>query len=109
MLLWMPPNPADGSDDDEKAVKLKRKKARRPRMSVPNVFLSLVVLAVVALVTMAHMRHISKSSGGASLSSQSRLPSNSIYRLAVPNIVGEMTSLHQYAGQVTLVVNTACL
>ena len=36
------------------------------------------------------------------------LPSNSIYRLVVPDANGRDFDLSQFAGRVTLVVNTAC-
>lgn len=39
---------------------------------------------------------------------QQQLPANSIYRLSVLDADGAWQSLHSYAGQVTLVVNTAC-
>jgi hypothetical protein len=38
-----------------------------------------------------------------------RLPPDSIYRLTVKDQLGDPYPLSQYAGKVTLVVNTACL
>jgi len=36
------------------------------------------------------------------------LPQNSIYRLTIPDVTGNRVDMSQFAGMVSLVVNTAC-
>jgi len=45
---------------------------------------------------------------GVALTDVALLPKDSIYRLNVENQQGKLTSLMEYTGLVTLVINTAC-
>lgn len=133
MLLWLqPPAPAPapprtaapgsgagGSglisyDEDEKAAKL----IRRARAKYMNMLLATGLVLTVLSVMMVKVHHSPKMRGGhqrqpyhhrgATLRDVALLPPDSIYRLTVENAHGALTSLMEYAGRVTLVVNTAC-
>ena len=134
MLLWLQPPPSrtappiSGSgpiifDDDEKAAKL----IRRARAKYMNMLLATGLVLTVLSVMMVKVHHSPKlmmrgrhpnsrstelqqqqPMGGASLRDVALLPPDSIYRREVENAQGKFTSLLEYAGKVTLVVNTAC-
>ena len=113
-------------DDDEKAAKL----LRRAHTKHLNMLLATgLILTVLSLMTIK--AHHSLKLRGAALQqhpsnrhdqqhqqqqrrnevdvvASARLPIDSIYRLQVENEHGALTSLLEYAGMVTLVVNTAC-
>ena len=115
-------------DDDEKAAKL----LRRAHTKHLNMLLATgLILTVLSLMTVK--AHHSLKLRGAALQqhppnrhdqqqhqqqqqrrndvdvvASARLPIDSIYRLQVENEHGALTSLLEYAGMVTLVVNTAC-
>jgi glutathione peroxidase len=103
MLLWTPPVGPSGPDDDEKGGKVEK----QAKMRVQNAFIFLTVLTVVFLISMVQL---SKDDGTDPVvrSMQAVLPPNSIYRLSVKDVMDEMVSLKEFAGKVTLVVNTAC-
>jgi glutathione peroxidase len=105
MLMWAPVGPSD-PDDDEKGGKLQK----QANIRVQNSIICLAVMTVVFLVSMVHLQHSSKVPGSANFlrSMTAVLPPNSIYRLSVKDVFDEMVSLKEYAGKVTLVVNTAC-
>jgi glutathione peroxidase len=119
MLLWTPPN--DGFDEDEKGGKLHRETIARSR----KILLGMALVSVAFIMTIATLTY--DRNGVNSLGSRQKirargkmrdleirprlpptLPEESIYRLSVEDHFGEMVSLLQYAGNVTLVVNTAC-
>ena len=131
MLLWLQPPPppphagvAPGSgsgggglilyDDDEKAAKL----FRRARAKYMNMLLATGLVLTVLSVMLVKVHHSPKmrggrpqyhnNHGGATLRDVALLPPDSIYRLSVEDAHGALTSLWEYAGRVTLVVNTAC-
>jgi hypothetical protein len=105
MLLWTPVGRSD-PDEDEKGGKLQN----QANIRVQNSIICLAVMTVVFLISMVHIQHSSKDRGSTNMlrSMQEVLPPNSIYRLDVFDVFGEMVSLKRYAGKVTLVVNTAC-
>jgi hypothetical protein len=109
MLLWTPAaaGPSD-PDDDEKGGKLQK----QANVRVQNSIICLAVMTVVFLVSMVHLQHSSRETHNDSAtvvrSMKAVLPPNSIYRLSVMNVFDEMVSLKEFAGKVTLVVNTAC-
>jgi hypothetical protein len=106
MLLWTPVGRSD-PDDDEKGGKLQM----QANVRVQNSIICLAVMTVVFLISMVHLQHNSKASGSTNMlrsMTEVVLPPNSIYRLSVKDVFDEMVSLKQYAGKVTLVVNTAC-
>ena len=118
MLLWLPPPnaPRSGFDEDEKAAKL----IRRARAKYMNMLLAAGLVLTVLSVMIVKMHHSPKMRGayrnkqlndrqkGVSLKDAALLPKDSIYRLNVENQEGKLTSLMEYTGLVTLVVNTAC-
>jgi hypothetical protein len=132
MLLWMPVESlSDGGggssnniissgnsghfDHDEKGGKVRRQEQAR-RRAYKNAIACVSSLVLVFLVTLLQV-HSPVENAGMLLRSQKAarerairmLPSNSIYRLAVPDAAGRDVDLSQFAGRVTLVVNTACL
>jgi hypothetical protein len=107
MLLWTPPVGRPDPDDDEKGGKLQK----QAHVRVQNAIICLAVMTVVFLISMVHLQHSSKESSSTNMlrsMTEVVLPQNSIYRLSVLDIFDEMVSLKEYAGKVTLVVNTAC-
>jgi hypothetical protein len=134
MLLWIP-TAQHGSDDDEKGAKLQRQARRRAQMTVNflGLLCGIFFIAISQLDSDGppHPRDakkvrsqrksgkISRQKKTKSLSipktvdflgadAQPPLPENSIYNLEYPNTLGDIISLKRFAGQVTLVVNTAC-
>jgi hypothetical protein len=136
MLLWMPVESLSDSgggsntisissgnhhnnsshfDHDEKGGKVRRQEQAR-RRAYKNAIACVSSLVLVFLVTLLQV-HSPVENAGMLLRSQKAarerairmLPSNSIYRLAVPDADGRDVDLSQFAGRVTLVVNTACL
>lgn len=138
MLIWRPSSPPVSYpaviDDDEKSGKLRRR-AKRKR-HVWRILWMVGFLATVALIAVMqrdytkqrHRKPVNirgtasknvkeeqqkrtneETTDGSDKSSIRRLPENSIYRLSVTDIYGELVSLSRYIGKVTLVVNTACL
>lgn len=107
MLLWLPSVSSGFLDEDEKGAKLRR----RARAQFMNALLCAGFLLTVVSVLTVKLHHSPKTRGGvrsAAVAALSQLPPNSIYRLSVVDANGAMQSLAQYAGMVTLVVNTAC-
>ena len=111
MLLWIPPS--TGLDEDEKHAKLQRESRSRTQRAL----LGLTVLALCFIVVLSFLENTRevpsnrlRMSDRETVDSQRmyHLPADSIYRLSVENQQGELVSLRQYAGNVTLVVNTAC-
>jgi hypothetical protein len=108
MLLWIPQQAPAYGDNDEKSTKVKRqaqvKAVRTAIACVASIF-------IVMLVTMLQLRVYDGSSQDPKLRQrrQKNLLADSIYRLSVKDSLGKLTSLERFAGQVTLVVNTACL
>jgi glutathione peroxidase len=120
MLLWAPPS--NGFDEDEKGAKLHREKRARAR----KILLGMALMSIAFIVAIATLTY--DQNGVNSRRSRPKirvarekmgdleirprlappLPEDSIYRLSVENQFGDMVSLRQYAGNVTLVVNTAC-
>jgi glutathione peroxidase len=107
MLLWTPVGRSD-PDDDEKGGKLQK----QANVRVQNSIICLAVMTVVFLISMVHLQHSSRDPGPAnmvrSMTATPVLPPNSIYRISVMDVYDEMVSLKEFAGKVTLVVNTAC-
>lgn len=119
MLVWFPPNSA-GLDDGEKGAKLRRETAMRNKKVILSVLLSLIAIVVtlntttfVDNKTIQQLRY-RQGAGFHEPGLEARrieadsLPPNSIYNLEVENQQGKLVSLRQYAGNITLVVNTAC-
>ena len=104
MLLWLPPSPKSGFDEDEKAAKLHR----RARARFMNMLLLTGFLLLIFSVGIVKMHHSPKTRGAIRLLEKAALPIDSIYRLSVEDQNGEIVSLEKYSGKVTLVVNTAC-
>lgn len=116
MLLWLPPRAPRGVDEDEKAAKL----IRRARARYLNMLLAAGLVLTFLSVMIVKMHHSPKMRGALRQQEQAAasrhvllkdvamLPKDSIYRLNVENEQGELTSLMEYTGMVTLVVNTAC-
>lgn len=137
MLLWMPVESlSDGGgvgagnsssstissgnsnppffDHDEKGGKVRRQEQAR-RRAYKNAIACASSVALVFLVTLLQVHSPVENAGQllrAQRSARERalrmLPSNSIYRLVVPDAAGNDFDLSQFAGRVTLVVNTAC-
>lgn len=113
MLLWLPPPSA--ADDDEKSGKLRRQ-ARRRTMNALACLASLCLVFLVTLLQInvepapARVRHGREDHALAVVDEFHglNLPPNSIYRMTVEDSLGDPVSLADYAGKVTLVVNTAC-
>ena len=111
MLLWVPPD-TNGIDPDEKAAKLKREKAARTR----KILLGMALFSVAVTVGVTHISTKQQRKRNIKIRQQMKevipdvkvLPDDSIYNLQVENQQGEMVSLSQYAGNVSVVVNTAC-
>lgn len=108
MLLWLPSTHSATLDEDEKGAKLRRRASARARFA--NTLLGAgVLLMVVAVLTVRTMHRAPKTRGAIRRAAASLLlPPNSIYRLHVADGRGATASLLQYAGAVSLVVNTAC-
>jgi hypothetical protein len=98
-------------EDDEKAGKLRQRDQNRAMQVV--LFLGILSLIfLVAIVKLHHTPHKRSMRHGykATMETQKTfLPPNSIYRLSAENGSGTPTSLVQYAGMVSLVVNVASL
>lgn len=114
------------SEDDDKGGKLRRRKESQTRaffafFAIVS-FLFLVYVVKVnhknkyipsKLRSAALQRHSNNHHVDATLMSgvaaNSFLAPNSIYKLAVPDLSGNMVSLEKFHGMVTLIVNVACL
>jgi hypothetical protein len=122
-LLQQPPpyHMNNYPDEDEKGAKLRRRAARAQLLNVV-VCLGLFISTISVLTVQFH-HHSPKIRGSSSNSVQQRhpprndtartvlassLPIHSMYRLSVKDASGILRSLEEYAGKVTLVVNTAC-
>ena len=134
MLLWMPTRrPSGMGDDDEKGVKVQRqaqaKKAKHALLICLTVMTTLFVVVLLQLhqnpssVTgkvrsrrdaVDQKRKPPVSSAGHHdkeiqiFDPHADLPPDSIYRLTVKDQLGDPFPLIDYAGKVTLIVNTAC-
>ena len=119
MLLWLP-SPSSGGfqDQDEKGAKLRRRaRARCINLLLMAVFFVIVLFVLTGQVHFHHPKTTTTTMtrGGSAAAAARRAasilrvqPRNSIYRLSVTDSLGTVQSLEQYAGMVTLVVNTAC-
>lgn len=120
MLMWAPPNNLASSDDGEKGAKLRRETASRNKKVMFGLLLSLIAILVTITATsistiddLPKLRY-RQNAGFHEPGLEARrieadsLPPDSIYNLKVEDQHGEMVSLRQYAGNITLVVNTAC-
>ena len=132
MLLWLPKSSTNG-DDDEKAAKLKRQarlEAQR-RINILGVVCIVIFIAIARIdqrdyksPKVRSRESRSRSVSRSTKKSASRrsadtddffagamppLPSNSVYNLEYPDILGKSMKLSRFAGKVTLFVNTACL
>lgn len=106
-------------DDEGKHRKVQRQQESRTK----NALVFLGIMSMIFLTAMVKLRHnhdIPKSIG--SLRSAKRqdsvalelhsapfIPPSSIYSLSVEDITGQMVSLKNFHGMVTLIVNVACL
>ena len=118
MLMWSPPNNLANSDDGEKGAKLQRETASRNK----KVVFSLLLSAIAILITITASSTIDdlpklryrQNAGFHEPGLEARrieadsLPPDSIYNLEIEDQQGKLVSLRQYAGNITLVVNTAC-
>lgn len=120
MLLWFPTNSAN-SDDGEKGAKLRRETATRNKKVILSLLLSMLAIGVTITATtmLSSVDNIPKlryrqGDGFHEPGLEARrieadlLPPDSIYNLEVEDQHGKLVSLRQYAGNITLVVNTAC-
>lgn len=125
MLLWIPKAPKS-CDDDEKAAKLQRQARARAQKAI-NFLGLLCVLFFLAITQLDDRAARTPDSGLRSRTSDAAriellenverdeflgkkspsLPDDSIYNLEYPDSLGETISLKRFAGQITLVVNTA--
>ena len=111
-------------NDREKGDKLRRRKLNRLQyrnelLLVIGIILCGLVFAGMASRRLAHNKSAFRRTNYSGLQQPSQsvnsaishgeLPPNSIYRLDMPDVHGKKVSLSQFAGMVTLVVNTACL
>ena len=104
--------------DGEKAGKvLKRRAARAQKIqSFSLAAVAGIIVLISILLFLQGFRSSFRRSGTGPLRFKSSnttnwdniLPKDSIYNLEYTNLKGEKVSLRQYAGQVALVVNTAC-
>lgn len=120
MLVWSPPSNSANSDDGEKGAKLRRESASRNKKVIMSLLLS--VIAIIVTITATSISTVDSipklryrpNAGFHEPGLEARriepdsLPPNSIYRLEVEDQHGKLVSLRQYAGNITLVVNTAC-
>jgi hypothetical protein len=110
-----------GEDDNEKGIKVRRQARARAKNA-------LACLGLMTTCFLVIIFQLSKSPGKVmkgklrrarqelehetakleSFDLETPLPPNSIYRLSVNDELGEPWSLGDYAGKVTLIVNTAC-
>jgi hypothetical protein len=111
------------TEDDDKGGKLRRRKQSQARSCVAF----LAILSFLILVLMVKMNHTQKYISsklrrhraaqhdaslevkGAGETVDSFLPPDSIYKLSLPDMAGNLVSLENYRGMVTLIVNVACL
>lgn len=110
----------------EKKRKIKMEQESRTRNAL--VFLAIMTLFfVAALVKLRHNHDVPKSQDGIRLrknrlpekfvdepkpsygDQSAFIPPNSLYKLSVPDLSGEMVSLEKFHGMVTLIVNVACM
>jgi hypothetical protein len=101
-------------DHDEKGGKVRRQEQAR-RRAYKNAIACASSVALVFLVTILQAHSPVENAGQLLRSHRAAreratrlLPANSIYRLVVPDAAGNDFDLSQFAGRVTLVVNTAC-
>ncbi len=119
MLMWFPTD-SSSADDGEKGAKLLREKETRNKRLILTFLLSMVAIAVTltaasvsSVDTFPRLRY-RQGAGFHEPGLEARrveadsLPPDSIYNLEVEDNQGHMVSLRQYAGNITLVVNTAC-
>jgi hypothetical protein len=106
------------ADKDEKSYKLRlRDRQNRARRCYKNSALACLSVAMVLAVTLWEVKYPAVNQGqlrraqrAAAERAARLLPPSSIYRLSVPGADGASpVSLAQFAGKVSLVVNTACL
>jgi hypothetical protein len=129
MLLWLPmeslspsssldANNPSHNDSDEKSFKLRmRDRRNRAYRCYKNSILTCLSVLMVCLVTFLQLRYptvntnqLLRSQKAARERALRSLPPDSIYRLSVPGPDGTSNvSLAQFAGKVSLVVNTACM
>lgn len=111
MLLWIPPEKSL-EDHDEKAAKLLRQtRARARKTLVAMSFCCMLLILMLSCIELpATKSALLRAAKEAELGEDPRfpLPPDSIYRLSVENQQGELVSLRRFAGNVSLVVNTAC-
>lgn len=114
------------AEDDDKGGKLRRRRQSQARSFAACLAL-LGFLVLVVMVKMNHnknytpsklrrhrglyQQHDTTALEGKSVGEtvDSFLPPDSIYKLSVHDMAGNLISLAQYSGMVTLVVNVACL
>jgi hypothetical protein len=115
-----PSNSSRYNDEkDEKGAKITSQKMERTK----NTLLFLAVLFVVGVGALIfdstdfnpsfkegylRARGLKKKDSASLLQYDSELPHNSIYRVSVKGADGDQVPLEQFAGMVSLVVNTAC-
>jgi hypothetical protein len=119
--------PKRAGDGGEKGTKMQRQQESRTQNAL--VFLGIMSLLFIAgMVKLRHNPSVSKSHKLGSLRSNTIphkeslaleevtrgtnalfIPPHSIYSLSVSDYTGNMVSLNQFHGMVTLIVNVACL
>eukprot|EP00980_Cylindrotheca_fusiformis_P029907 scaffold24027_cov132-Cylindrotheca_fusiformis.AAC.2 len=115
------------AEDDDKGGKLRRRRQSQAR-SIGACLGLFCFLLLVLMVKMNHhdkytpsklRRHNRHSDPVAAAALEAKgvgevvggtfLPPDSIYRLSVPDMSGNLVSLEKYSGMVSLIVNVACL
>lgn len=110
MLLWAPSRNRR-FDEDEKGAKVEREQLNRTRKILAGmVFLSMSLVVASTMFTYGAQRRNMRRGvmEGSALRQLAKLPPNSMYHLSVGDQDGGEVSLMDYAGKLTLVVNTAC-
>ena len=107
-------------EDGEKDAKIRKERHQRSQLKTAMIFLGIVCMVVFSIVKLNNTKKYApallRSRSSEKMKSLERemidpgrfLPPNSIYKLSVEDINGQMVNLEKYRDMVTLVVNVAC-